>query len=297
MTKDDDFGNLMAKLQAARQNMDAVSSAAENAGTPSGGLSGGSLFQDLQNAERSVSIIAAQSADTPRNVAKTNLELSANVANSNAQYAKLAEYLQSRQATGTTQEQITNAMLVSYITHHMLELGLTDVSTYDQETAKDTCGTHTYNKLTDTYQEVDSHYVQGDPERLFFKDMSNLIHNQLKTNFVQMKQDAELRERYVKGTSQSLQQMSDQQQTTIALLTQLSEYVNEQVGEYSGVYERLSTLIDTYKRKAGFKAADVQTLSNAGRWCRIAFWTAVAFLMLMVIVEKFEYIARATAAA
>jgi hypothetical protein len=259
------------------------------------------ILDELKNANTSLDMSAIFSVmeGMPKALEERNLEEIQNISNYDAQYGKLAELLNSQQSSGSESDKITSAVLLSYIRHHLLTANIQQqsFSTSDKRNNRDKCGSHNYNSITKTFDVVEGgKYIEGDPSVKFYNDLNTLVQAQFQTNYYQMRRDAELRKRYVEGSTESLQQMSEQQQVTISLLTQMSDYLNEQVGEYSGVYDSLNTLIDTQKRKVGFEADDVQKLSQWGRGCHIVFWCVIAFLVLMVIVEKFEYIARATAA-
>ena len=128
----------------------------------------------------------------------------------------------------------------------------------------------------------------------FYQMLALLLNNQIKQNYLQMYQDAVLRIQYVLGSFYTLHQVVQQQNTSIDLLTQLSEYVNEQVTEYSTVYEQLSTLIATQERKITFQTDDMQTLEGWQYWCKVGFWGLVVFFVLMVIVDHMMDISRFT---
>lgn len=113
------------------------------------------------------------------------------------------------------------------------------------------------------------------------------LETQFNKNHSNMEADANLRIRAQETALKNAQLTHTQQSASLAMLEQLSDYVNEQVGEYSAVYERLNTLIDTQKRKSTFQAGDVQTLDRWRFWCRVTFWSLISFVVVMVALDQF----------
>lgn len=243
------------------------------------------LVNSLSKADVSLSQLAADTTNTDGNFfASNNIDVLDAIEQHDVQYGKLYEYLQRTQAVATPQQKITNALIMAYIHTHILN---PETSEYGlRETGLP-------NSLTSV---SGAQYADVPAQSKFMNVLQSLVHSQFKTNFNQMHQDAELRLSFVEGNSRMLKQTSEQQHMTISLLTQLSDYVNEQVSEYSAVYDKLSTLIDTQKRKSTFQSADVQTMTRWSYWCNVAFWIAVCVILLMVVVDKFDYIEKATAA-
>ena len=235
---------------------------------------------------------------------KLNEQTYETVQNHNASYHTLYELLNMTYPKATPSLRVTYQLLMVYLITHYFKLGSSkhtiEYSAIFQENNPVSCKpdkTVDETKLKDLTEYVFSvspamHWYVARSK--FYTMLALLLNNQIKQNYLQMYQDAVLRIQYVLGSFYSLNQVVQQQHTSIELLTQLSEYVNEQVTEYSTVYEQLSTLIATQERKITFQTDDMQTLEGWQYWCKVGFWGLVVFFVLMVIVDHMMDISQFT---
>lgn len=232
---------------------------------------------------------------------KVNAETTRDAIDHNTTYTNLYQLLQqSLQNPTPMPQQVTYLLIMAYLMTHLFRLkshpGANPVGAYTYTTQSHHCKDKT-RQHAEIYDYALSETLEMSTAEMaskFYHLLALLVHTQLETNYYQMYQDAVLRIQYVLGSFYTLNQVEQQQQTSIDLLAQLSDYVNEQVTEYSSVYERLHTLIDTQNRKITFQAGDVQTLERWQFWCRVAFWGLVVFFVLMVIVDSAMDISRFT---
>lgn len=198
---------------------------------------------------------------------------------------------------------ITFSLILIYIQTHLFKVVSSPgvgIGSYDiPGTTAGHCGAttdkSTKKEILEYALSETTQYDTGQIRTKFYSALNLLIHAQLETNYNQMYMDAVLRIQYVLGSFRTLFQVVQQHQTTIDLLRQLSDYVNEQVVDYSSVYERLNTLIDTHHRRITFQTGDMQTLERWQFWCIVVFWGLVVFFGLMVMVDYATDISRFTA--
>lgn len=231
-----------------------------------------------------------------------NAETYETVQNHNASYHTLYELLNISYPKVTPSLRVTYQLLMIYFITHYFNLHSTthtiDYTALVQKNIQVSCKPdqtvdETHLKPLTEYVFSISMDVKAAKSK-FHTMLSFLLNNQIKQNYLQMYQDAVLRIQYVLGSFYTLNQVVQQQNTSIELLTQLSEYVNEQVTEYSTVYEQLSTLIATQERKITFQTDDMQTLEGWQYWCKVGFWGLVVFFVLMVIVDHMMDISQFT---
>ena len=235
---------------------------------------------------------------------QANAEITRDASDHNITYNNLYQLLQQSLQHNTTPmpQQVTYLLIMAYLMTHLFQLkshkSANPVDDFTYTSPSYHCKDKTRKQHTfQIYDYALSETLQTSPPEMaskFYHLLALLVHAQLETNYYQMYQDAVLRIQYVLGSFYTLNRVEQQQQTSIDLLTQLSDYVNEQVTEYSSVYERLHTLIDTQNRKITFQAGDVQTLERWQFWCKVAFWGLVVFFVLMVIVDSAMDISRFT---
>lgn len=243
------------------------------------------------------------------NISKTldnNLTIEVAANNHNVTYQNVYNLLRQAIEKGSDylpmSEQITYHLIMTYlhthlfnVTSHRTKVGTVTVPTFSS------CNSLGVEDISEHVRKIYEYSMseslienEDEIKNKFNHGFSLHVLRQLETNYKQMQQDAVLRIQYVLGSFYTLNQVEQQQQTSVDLLTQLSDYVNEQVTEYSSVYERLHTLIDTQNRKITFQTSDVHTLERWQFWCRVAFWGLVVFFVLMVIVDSTMDISRFT---
>lgn len=238
-----------------------------------------------------------------------NITTFENAMNHNESYQKLFRVLHKSLSTATPSLRVTYVLVMTYLTTHyfnLKEIGdghITITADFDVENYQYSKGCDpklTHDKVIPEVPVMEFILEETPAGSLsvardkFYHMLALLLNNQIKRNFLQMYQDAVLRIQYVLGSFYTLHQVVQQQNTSIELLTQLSEYVNEQVTEYSTVYEQLSTLIATQERKITFQTDDMQTLEGWQYWCKVGFWGLVVFFVLMVIVDHMMDISQFT---
>ena len=244
-----------------------------------------------------------------------NQQILENAMEHNESYQKLNTVLQKSLSTATPSLRVTYILVMIYLTTHYFRLTQRDGPTLTFEIDEngkrqsdrfsycnlDTPGTDGKSSKYPTDNTVMEFILEETPDMKlplartkFYHMLALLLNHQIKRNYLQMYQDAVLRIQYVLGSFYTLNQVVQQQNTSIELLTQLSEYVNEQVTEYSTVYEQLSTLIATQERKITFQTDDMQTLEGWQYWCKVGFWGLVVFFVLMVIVDHMMDISQFT---
>lgn len=238
-----------------------------------------------------------------------NIKTFENAMNHNESYQKLFRVLHKSLSTATPSLRVTYVLVMTYLTTHYFNLKvigdghITITADFDVEKSQYSKGCDpqlTHDKVIQE-DRVRQYILEETPaESLpaardkFYNMLALLLNNQIKRNYLQMYQDAVLRIQYVLGSFYTLNQVVQQQNTSIELLTQLSEYVNEQVTEYSTVYEQLNMLIATQERKITFQTDDMQTLEGWQYWCKVGFWGLVVFFVLMVIVDHMMDISQFT---
>ena len=239
-----------------------------------------------------------------------NIKTFEDAMNHNESYQKLFRVLHQSLSTATPSLRVTYVLVMTYLATHYFNLKridggqITITADFNEEqtTYSEYCGVSKVKSSSFTpTKHVREFILQETPAEdlsaarvKFYHMLALLLNNQIKRNYLQMYQDAVLRIQYVLGSFYTLNQVVQQQNTSIELLTQLSEYVNEQVTEYSTVYEQLSTLIATQERKITFQTDDMQTLEGWQYWCKVGFWGLVVFFVLMVIVDHMMDISQFT---
>ena len=236
-----------------------------------------------------------------------NLETFEDAMNHNESYQKLFRVLHQSLNTATPSLRVTYVLVMTYLSTHYFNLKridggqITITADFNEvQTKYSDCGVPKTSSFTPTTH-VREFILQETPAEdlstarvKFYHMLALLLNHQIQQNYLQMYQDAVLRIQYVLGSFYTLHQVVQQQNTSIELLTQLSEYVNEQVTEYSTVYEQLSTLIATQERKITFQTDDIQTLELWQFWCKVGFWVLVVFFVLMFIVDHMMDISQFT---
>lgn len=265
-----------------------------------------SMFQKAMESSASINQ-ATMSSDNPMNYvfdAVNYLQLD-EIEDHDVKYEALYALLQRAQhALQHPLDQVTHALLLAYIHTHLLtpttttqSFSFPDGVTRGSSSSCSSSPDSFMVQFKNVYYEMvtGATALEVPAKDKFMVVLAGLVYAQFQTHYNRMHQDAVLRVRYALNTTQTLAQMYVQQKTSITLLRQLLDYVNDQVGEYSEVYERLNTLMDTQKRKSTFLAADVQTLDRWQVWCRAIFWFLVVFFVLMVLVDHYTDLSRFTA--
>lgn len=240
-----------------------------------------------------------------------NLETFEDAMDHNESYQKLFRVLNQSLRTATPSLRVTYVLVMTYLTTHYFNLKridggqITITADFNEEQTTilpEYCGvskvkSSSFNPTTHVREFILQETPAEDLSTArvkFYHMLALLLNYQIQQNYLQMYQDAVLRIQYVLGSFYTLNQVVQQQNSSIELLTQLSEYVNEQVTEYSTVYEQLSTLIATQERKMTFQTDDIQTLERWQFWCNVGFWVLVVFFVLMFIVDHMMDISQFT---
>ena len=241
-------------------------------------------FADLQEAIRRASS-NLQNIDTVRQSAGQNMVLTSRADDSETTY-KHKEYFNQISAY----ERLREANVMRRISHNFAveRLWMLCESGQQSKTEKfvyDYCG-KTY-EWDDSVRTTKS--LTNEEATTKFVDALKLdLQAQHDINVKLLEIDHTARKQYLEEQLQLVQKMVQQQGILIQSLNDWSHYMDQRADEYSQMYERLSVVINTTKRKDVFEVKDLRALDGWNRMLTSIFWVFVIVLLVMVVVQHYR---------
>lgn len=119
----------------------------------------------------------------------------------------------------------------------------------------------------------------------FIRSLKLDIEAQHNVNMTLLNVDHTARKEYLAQQLALVESMVEQQNTLIQSLNDWSQYMNQRAEEYAKLYERMSVIVHTTKRKDVFEVKDLRSLDGWNLLATNTFWVLLVVLLVMVVVQ------------
>lgn len=145
------------------------------------------------------------------------------------------------------------------------------------------CGVdYQWNEPTTTEKVTDA-----DAKRKFVDILKLDLQAQHDVNMKLLEIDHSARKQYLEEQLRLVEHMVTQQTTLIQSLKDWSHYMNQRADEYSKLYERLSVVMNTTKRKDVFEVKDLRALDRWNRFLTNVFCVVVVLFVVLIVVQYY----------
>lgn len=129
--------------------------------------------------------------------------------------------------------------------------------------------------------------TEADAKSKFVTILQLDLQAQHDVNMTLLEIDHSARKQYLEEQLRLVEHMVAQQNTLVQSLKDWSHYMNQRADDYSKLYERLTVMMNTTKRKDVFEVKDLRALDGWNFFLTNVFWLVVVVFVVLIVVQHY----------